>query len=150
MQEKKEVVNKKDFNLSLVISLYLIMEVIVLFGLCLIELNGVNHLIVLSISFLIEFLATVYIVIKSNIKSAIIFYILLLVSPVFMNIIAMGMHYITDGMPFVPTVLLLFRSGYDLQGNLLGSVMRLVISFRLPSLIVLLVASLIYFIKKGK
>ncbi len=150
MQEKKEVVNKKDFNLSLVISLYLIMEVIVLFGLCLIELNGVNHLIVLSISFLIEFLATIYIVIKSNIKSAIIFYILLLVSPVFMNIIAMGMHYITDGMPFVPTVLLLFRSGYDLQGNLLGSVMRLVISFRLPSLIVLLVASLIYFIKKGK
>ena len=150
MQEKKEVVNKKDFNLSLVISLYLIMEVIVLFGLCLIELNGVNHLIVLSISFLIEFLATIYIVIKSNIKSAIIFYILLLVSPVFMNIIAMGMHYITDGMPFVPTDLLLFRSGYDLQGNLLGSVMRLVISFRLPSLIVLLVASLIYFIKKGK
>ncbi len=150
MKEKKAGVKRSDFDLPLVISFYLVMEVIVLFVLCLVELNGVSHIIILSISFVIEFLATFFIILKSNIKSAIIFYILLLVFPVFMNLIAMGIHYITGGMPFVPTVLLLFRSGYDLKGNLLGALMRFIISFRLPSLIAILIASLIYFIKKGK
>ena len=150
LRKKGEGISNNNFNLSLIISLYLVVDVIILFCLCLIELNGTSHLVVLSISFLIEMLVTILIIVKSNIRSAVIFYILLLVSPIFMNLVAMAMHYITEAMPFVPTVLLLFRSGYDLSGNLLNGFMRFVISFRLPTLLVIVTALLIHLIKDKK
>ena len=78
-KEKKEVVKDSSFHLGLVVGTYLVLDVIILFILCLIELNGVSHLIMLSISFVLEFLLTLFILLKSNIRSGIIFYILLLV-----------------------------------------------------------------------
>ncbi len=148
-KEKKEVVKDSSFHLGLVVGTYLVLDVIILFILCLIELNGVSHLIMLSISFVLEFLLTLFILLKSNIRSGIIFYILLLVSPVFLNLIAMLMHYITSSMPFTPTVLLLFRSGYDLRGNLLNVMMRIVISFRIPALIALVISIILYLVKRN-
>ena len=55
-KEKKEVVKDSSFHLGLVVGTYLVLDVIILFILCLIELNGVSHLIMLSISFVLEFL----------------------------------------------------------------------------------------------
>ncbi len=153
MERKKGKIKEEknnSFNLTLVIITYLILDIIILFFLCLLELNGVSHITVLALSFVLEALMTIFVTIKSNIKTSIIFYILLLVTPVFLNLIAMGMHYITDAMPFTPTILLLFRSGYDLKGNLLNRFMRFVISFRIPSLMVIVCSSIIYLIRKDK
>ncbi len=158
MEEQKEVglrkllnrVPDKEFHLSLVIGSLLVLDVIILFILSIIELNGVSHGIMLTISFVIEFLMTLFVILKSNIRSSIIFYILLLTSPVFLNLIAMGMYYFTNKLPFTPTVLILFRSGYDLQGHMLNTVMRFVISFRVPALIAILISSIVYLYRKGK
>ena len=148
MESKK--IKDESFHLPLIISTFLVVDIIILFFLCLLELSGVNHLIVLSISFLVEFLATLLVVWKGNIRSSIILYILFLVSPVFLNLIAMGMHYITNAMPFTPTILVLFRSGYDLKGNLMNFLMRSVITFRLPSLMGIILSSIVYLFKKRK
>ena len=145
-----EEIKDESFHLPLIISTFLVVDIIILFFLCLIELSGVSHLLILGISFLVEFLAILLVVWKGNIRSSVILYILFLVSPVFLNLIAMGMHYITDAMPFTPTILVLFRSGYDLKGNLMGVIMRSVITFRLPALMGLVASSIIYLIKKTK
>ena len=87
---------------------------------------------------------------KGNIKSAIIYYILLLVSPAFLNVIAMSMIYFTDKLPFTPVVLLLFRTGYTVKGAMLSETIRLLLSFRLPALISIFISVIIRLIKGKK
>ena len=154
MDKKDSLEDNKGFNLPLIISLYLILEVIILFVLCLIELQGVNHLILQGISFVLEFLFTLYIIYRSNIRSSIVFYILLLVSPVFLGLIAMGMNFIiaTEGKyPFTPTLLSLFRHGFPVNGGApLSPILRFVALFRLPALMAILLGIIVYNIKKLK
>ena len=82
----KEGSNKKNnINLALIFGMYLALDIIILFILCLLEINFIKHEIVLGISFLLEFLTTIYVANKSNIKSTLLFYVLLLVSPIFLG-----------------------------------------------------------------
>ena len=152
-KERKVTKNKKNdngFNLTLIICTYLIMDVILLFVLCLLEINGLKHETVLIISLILEFIATLFVTLKGNIKSAIILYILFLVSPAFLNVIAMSMLYISDKLPFTPIVLLLFRTGYDLDANLLSELIRFILFFRIPALGGIIIGSLITLIKRKK
>ncbi len=148
--DKKEEVKVKDkrFHIALIVSAYLMLDVIVLFILCLLEVFfKVNHDVLLIISMILEVLAMMVVLYKGNIRSAIIYYILLLVSPAFLVVLANCMHFITEADPFTPIVLLLFRTGYDLKGILLGNFIRFILFFRIPALITLLIYSLNYYIK---
>ena len=149
MNKKDEVkVKDKKFHLALIVSCYLMLDVIVLFILCLLEVFfKVDHDILLIASMIIEVFMMLIVLYKGNIRSAIIFYILLLVSPAFLVVLANCMHFITDADPFTPIVLLLFRTGYDLKGVLLGKFIRMILFFRIPALITLLIYSLNYYIK---
>lgn len=153
---KKEIINsdenksKNKFHLALIIGMYLLLDIIILFFLCILEINDVNHRIVLTISFVAEFLLTLYVSLRGNIKSGIIYYILLLVSPVFLGLLAMSMNYLTNEMFFTPTVLVLFRNGYMLNGVVLNSFMRFMIIFRIPALFAITLCIVIYFITKSK
>ena len=109
MNKKGEIVQDNKFHISLIIGTYLLLDVIILFGLGYLELMGVNHYVVLTVDFILEILATYFIIKKGNIRSAIIFYVLLLVSPVFMNVVAMTLIYITNRrIPYTLIILLLF------------------------------------------
>ncbi len=149
--DKKEFINMdSNFHIPLVVSAYLLLDVIALFILCLIEIAGVNHNILLIISLVLEVIATFIVSLKGNIKSAIIFYILLLVSPAFLNVLAMSMIFLTNKLPFTPVVLLLFRTGYTIKGVMLGETVRLLLSFRLPALLSIFVCVIIRLIKGKK
>ncbi len=149
--DKKEFINMdKNFHIPLIISAYLVLDVILLFILCLIEIAGVNHNLLLVISLILEAIVTFIVALKGNIKSAIIYYILLLVSPAFLNVIAMSMIYFTDKLPFTPVVLLLFRTGYTVKGAMLSETIRLLLSFRLPALISIFISVIIRLIKGKK
>ena len=117
MNKREEVVNneqiqkyKGNFQLPLIIGVYLTLDIILLFLLCIIEFYfKIDHQIILIISFVLEFLAVLYVALKGNIKSSIILYILLVVSPVFLGLIAMAMNYFMHGaIPFTPTILYIF------------------------------------------
>ena len=149
--DKKEFINMdKNFHIPLIISAYLVLDVILLFILCLIEIAGVNHNLLLVISLIFEAIVTFIVALRGNIKSAIIYYILLLVSPAFLNVIAMSMIYFTDKLPFTPVVLLLFRTGYTVKGAMLSETIRLLLSFRLPALISIFISVIIRLIKGKK
>ena len=148
---KKDVekVGDKKFHVALIVSAYLLLDVILLFVLCLIEIFlKVDHNILLAVNIILEVIASFIVTYKGNLRSAIIFYVLLLVSPAFLNVIAMSMIYITDKLPFTPVILLLFRTGYDLAGVMLSKFIRLVLFFRLPALITILLTALTINIKR--
>ena len=140
MNENENGIKKN--SIAVAIGAYLVVDIIVLFILCIIELNGVNHTIMMFISFILEFLVALYVVLKSDLKNVICFYILLLVSPVFIGLIAMAMRFFTDKLPFSPTVLMLFRLGSSLKGTLVNNVLRIVTIFRVPALVAFLVGYL--------
>ena len=75
--DKKEVkkTSYNDFHIALILGLYLILDIIILFGLCVFELNGLNHTEALIISFIMEFTATIYLILKGNIKSSFYWYL---------------------------------------------------------------------------
>ncbi len=144
---------KNGFHIPMVIGAYLALDIIILFALCLGEIYfNLSHQIVLMLSMIIEFLIMLFVAIKGNLKSAIILFILLLVSPAFLGLIAMGMHAIlgNNAIPFTPTILYAFRTGYTLNGEKLNNIMRFVITFRLPSVGALIVGILAYFLKSKK
>ncbi len=149
--DKKEFINMdKNFHIPLIISAYLVLDVILLFVLCLIEIAGVNHNILLIINLILEVVITFIVALKGNIKSAIVYYILLLVSPAFLNVLAMTTIYFTKQLPFTPVVLLLFRTGYTVKGVMLNKTIRLLLSFRLPALISIFISVIIRVIKTKK
>ena len=141
-EEYKEY--QKDFHIPLIIGTYLVLDIILLFALCVCEIYfDVSNQIVLMISFILEFIGTFYVAFKGNIKSAIILYILLLASPAFIGLIAMGMYAIMkNAIPFTPTILYAFRTGYTLNWQMLNSLMRIIITFRLPALVSIILCSL--------
>ncbi len=146
--DKKGFINMdKNFHIPLIISAYLLLDVILVFVLCLIEIAGVNHNILLIVSLVLEAIITFIVALRGNIKSAIIYYILLLVSPAFLNVIAMTTIYFTDQLPFTPVVLLLFRTGYTVKGVMLNKTIRLLLSFRLPALLSIFISVMIRLIK---
>lgn len=148
---KKVKETNEGFHLALIIGMYLVIDIILLFGLCVLELKGItSHRNIVMISFVIEFLSMLIVALKGNIKSGIVYYIILLVSPVFLGLLAMSMSFVTDKMPFTPTVLVLFRFGYDLKGVLLNNVMRGLIVFRSSALASLLICVIINLISKSK
>ncbi len=129
-------------NITLAIGAYLVTDIILLFILCIIELNGVDHTIMMFIGFTLEFLMSLYVVLKGDLKNIICFYILLLVSPVFIGLIAMAMRFLTNNLPFSPTVLMLFRLGSSLDGKLVNNVLRIITIFRIPCLLACLIGYL--------
>ena len=145
---KKGSNNKNNINAPLIFGMYLFLDIIVLFVLCLFEINFLNHEIILGISFLLEFLATVYVANKSNIKTTILFYVLLLVSPIFLGLIAMGVAYISGKTPYTATLIVLFRNGFYLNGNIASALTRVIILFRIPALIGILVSILTSYVNK--
>lgn len=140
--------SKNDINLPLILGMYLVLDIIVLFILCLLEMNFLQHEIVLGISFLLEFIFTIYVANKSNIKSTILFYVLLLVSPIFLGLIAMAVAYISGKTPYTATLIVLFRNGFYLNGNIANNITRVLILFRIPALIGILVSLLTSFVNK--
>lgn len=146
------VENNNRFFITLVIGIYLVIDVIVLFALCLSEIYlKVDHQIVLMLSFVIEFFGVLYVSTKGNIKSSIILYILLLVSPAFIGLIAMGMYALTKNViPFTPTVLYAFRTGYTLNWEMLNNFMRAIITFRIPALVSIVVSLVFYLFTRKK
>ena len=136
---------KNEINIPLI---YLFLDIIILFVLCLLEINFIKHEIVLGISFLIEFLATVYVANKSNIRTTILFYVLLLVSPIFLGLIAMAVAYLSGKTPYTATLIVLFRNGFYLNGNIAGVLTRVIILFRIPALIGILVSLLTSYVNK--
>ncbi len=139
---------KNNINIPLIFGMYLVLDIIVLFVLCLLEINFVKHEIILGISFLLEFLATIYVANKSNIKSTILFYVLLLVSPIFLGLIAMAVAYISGKTPYTATLIVLFRNGFYLNGNIANAITRVIILFRIPALIGILVSILTSYVNK--
>ena len=139
---------KNNINIPLIFGMYLVLDIIVLFVLCLLEINYVKHEIILGISFLLEFLATIYVANKSNIKSTILFYVLLLVSPIFLGLIAMAVAYISGKTPYTATLIVLFRNGFYLNGNIANAITRVIILFRIPALIGILVSILTSYVNK--
>ena len=159
MNKREEVVNneqiqryKGNFQLPLIIGVYLTLDIILLFLLCIIEFYfKIDHQIILIISFVLEFLAVLYVALKGNIKSSIILYILLVVSPVFLGLIAMAMNYFMHGaIPFTPTILYIFRTGYNFDFEKLNIFLRIITIFRIPALCSIIVSSLIRLKKKDK
>ncbi len=139
---------KNDINLPLILGMYLILDIIILFALCLLEINFMKHEIVLGLSFLLEFISTVYVANKSNIRSTILFYVLLLVSPIFLGLIAMAVAYFSGKTPYTATMLVLFRNGFFLNGNIASSLTRVIILFRIPALVGILVSLLTSYVNK--
>lgn len=142
--------NKKqnDINLALIIGMYLVLDVIILIVLCLLEINYMKHELVLGISFLLEFIITMYVANQSNIKTTLLFYVLLLVSPIFLGLIAMGAAYIFGRTQNAITFIVLFRNGFYLNGNVANAITRLVILFRIPALIGILVSILTSYVNR--
>ena len=89
-----------------------------------------------------EFTATIYLILKGNIKSSLVFYIILLVSPIFIGLLAMFMKLFTENMPFTPTILVLFRNGYTLSGSTINGVLKFMTKYRIPSLLAIIICSL--------
>ena len=145
---KKGSIKKNEINVPLIIGMYLLLDIIILSGLCFIEYEYSNHELILGISFLLEFLATIYVANKSNIKSTLLFYVLLLVSPIFLGLIAMGVAYLSGKTPYTASLIVLFRNGFYLNGNLANAIIRVIILFRIPALIGILVSLLTSYVNK--
>ncbi len=145
MEEKKD----KKFHLALILGSYLVLDIIILFVLCVLELNGLDHQIALIMSFILEFLSTLYVARKGNLRSAIVFYIVLLVSSCLLGLLAMGMYSISDKMYFTPTILVLFRNGYSLDGAIMNGFMRFLLTFRIPALVAIIYSWVMYCLSKN-
>ena len=145
---KKGNIKKNDINVPLIFGMYLLLDIIVLFILCLLEINFMKHEIILGISFLLEFISTIYVANKSNIRSTILFYVLLLVSPIFLGLIAMAVAYLSGKTPYTATLIVLFRNGFYLNGNVASTITRIIILFRIPALIGILVSILTSYVNK--
>lgn len=139
---------KNDINLPLILGMYLFLDIIILFILCQLEINYMKHEIILGISFLLEFIATVYVANKSNIRTTLLFYVLLLVSPIFLGLIAMAVAYLSNKTPYTATMIVLFRNGFYLNGNIANPITRIVLLFRIPALIGILVSLLTSYVNK--
>ena len=147
-KNKKGSNKKNDINLPLILGMYLFLDIIILFILCQLEINYMKHELILGISFLLEFIATIYIANQSNIRSTLLFYVLLLVSPIFLGLIAMAVAYLSGKTPYTATMIVLFRNGFYLNGNLANSLTRVIILFRIPALIGILVSLLTSYVNK--
>ncbi len=150
MSKKGKNKVKNDFNIPLVIEVYLVLDIILLFILCLLELKGIDHIVIYITSLILEVIATIIVAKKSNIKTMLIFYIILLVSPVFLSLIAMGIHFISGKTPFTATLLVLFRNGYTMNGTLTNRILSMCLMFRIPALMTTIIFLLINLIKKNK
>ena len=145
---KKGRNKKNDINVSLIFGMYLFLDIIILFGLCLLEINYMKHELILGISFLLEFISTVYVANRSNMKSTLLFYVLLLVSPIFLGLIAMAVAYLSGKTPYTATLIVLFRNGFYLNGNIANALTRVVILFRIPAFIGILVSLFTSYVNK--
>ena len=145
---KKNYTNKNNINLPLILGMYLFLDIIILFILCQLEMNYMKHEFILGISFLLEFSATIYVANQSNIRTTLLFYVLLLVSPIFLGLIAMAVAYFSDKTPYTATLIVLFRNGFYLNGNIANAITRVIILFRIPALIGILVSILTSYVNK--